>query len=63
MKINELRKLNKKELLEKKKELEFLMMSSYSQIKPIIKPEQRRIAKRTIAQINTLLKENEMQKL
>lgn len=59
MKIKELRKLNEKELIKKKKECEELIMSSYSQVRPKIKPEQRKSVKRTLAQINTLLKENE----
>lgn len=57
MKIKDLRNLTKKELLEKKKECESLIMSSYASANPKIKPEQRIGVKRTIAQINTLLNE------
>lgn len=55
MKARELRKLSEEELLNKKKECEFLIFGSTSRIKPPIKPEQRRGVKRTIARINTLL--------
>jgi len=57
MKIKELRKLNKKELINKKAECEELIMSSYGKVKPLIKREQVKGVRRTIAQINTLLKE------
>jgi len=55
MNIKELRKMSKEELLKKKKECEFLIFGSTSKVKPLIKPEQRRGVKRTIARINTLL--------
>ena len=55
MNVKELRKLSEKELLKRKKELEETVMSSYSKVRPKIKPEQRRGAKRIIAQINIIL--------
>jgi len=55
MNIKQLRKLSKEDLLNKKKECELMIFSSTSKVKPLIKPEQRRGVKKTIAQINTLL--------
>lgn len=57
MKIKELRKLSREELLKKKKECEKLIISSYCKVKPKIKPEQRKSPKKTIARINTILRE------
>lgn len=57
MNIKELRKLSEEELSNKKKECEFLIFGSSSKVKPPIKPEQRRGVKRTIARINTILRE------
>ena len=59
MKIEELRKMLEEELLKKKRECEYMIFGSSSKVKPLIKPEQRRGVKRTIARINTLLRENE----
>lgn len=57
MNPKELRRKSKKELIEMKKQLEFDIMSSYSKIKPKIRPEQRKVRKKIIAQINTILNE------
>ena len=59
MNIKNLRRMKEKELLKIKKKLEFSLMGSYSVARPIIKPTKRRDVKRTIAQINTLLREDE----
>jgi len=59
MKTKELRGITKEELLEKKKECEFLISSSYTKVKPKIKPERRKGVKITIARINTILNERE----
>lgn len=63
MKIKELRKMSEEELLNKKKECEFMIFGSSSKVKPLIKPEQRRGVKKIIARINTLLRENEVPKM
>jgi len=55
MNIKELRKLTKEELLKKKKECKYLIFGSSAKIKPLIKPEQVKNVKKTIARINTLL--------
>lgn len=57
MKSKDLRKLTDEKLLEKKKELELEILGSYAKVHPTIKPEQKRIRKKTIARINTILHE------
>lgn len=63
MKVKEIRKLSRNELIDMKKECEMMiMMSSPKLNNPKIKPEQRKGVRRTIAQINTLLNEMEIKK-
>lgn len=55
MGIEELRKLNKEQLEDKKRELELTILGSYGKVHPTIKPEQRKNVKREISRINFLL--------
>lgn len=54
---NELRKLTDKELLEKRKELKVMLVSSYAKVSPKIKPGKRGKVRRGIARIDTILGE------
>ena len=65
MKIKELRGLEKGDLLEKKKSLEKDLMKDNAQVAigtPPKNPGKLRLAKRTIARINTILAEKEESK-
>jgi len=58
MKIKELRRLSKEELIKMKQELEFNLLSCDKNLPhPLIKPEKKHSVKRMIAQINILLTE------
>jgi large subunit ribosomal protein L29 len=61
MKTKELRSLQKEELLEKKKELstELLNLRHQKVIRGLEKPHKIREIKRSVATINTLLRESE----
>ena len=62
MKVKEMRTLTKEELLEKKKELsgELLNLRHQKVIKGLEKPHKIKEIKRSVATINTLLKEEEL---
>lgn len=57
MKINDLRKMSDKELLEQRDEMQKLLMSSYAKIKPKIKATNRGNVRITLARIDTILGE------
>jgi len=64
-KVEELRKMNKHDLMKLRGELQMLIMGTgKGHIHPVIPVNNgRRNAKRAIAQINTILKENMIKKL
>jgi len=55
--MRNLRRLSKEDLISKKKELEFLLMGAIKCVNPVTKIENRKKIKKSIARINTLLKE------
>ncbi len=55
----DLRKKTDKELIKMRKEAEYLIISSIG-VKSKIKPEQRKVPRKLIARINTILKEREL---
>jgi len=59
MEIDELRKLNLKELKKKKDEVIFLLMGAHRGVKPLVPIGKTKQMRKTIARIETLIKEKE----
>jgi len=59
MKTRELKQKRNEDLIEMRKEAEGMIIRSYGSVNPAIKPEQRKVPRKLIAKINTILKERE----
>jgi len=55
--IKDFRKLTREELLKKKKEIKILLMGAHEGVKPLVPSSQAKKLKKSIARINTLLRE------